>query len=107
MLYKDNDHGPQKITIDYRMVLNRLQKNIAVYASKFPEVAALKRDIDLVYFNILLTDAHLCHLQKICKVLDIKSGQVPVIKMLHQGFCSDLELFKRGATISQNTDIYS
>ena len=107
MLFKNIENSPQKITTDYRAVLNRLQKSIAVYAVASPEVIAVKHEIDLIYFNIFLTDAHLNHLQKICKLLERKKTETPLISLIHEGFCTDLELFKRGATITSDSDIYS
>jgi hypothetical protein len=106
MLYKENGNNPQKITIDYRAVLNRLQNSIAIYSTEFPEVAALKREVALIYFNIFLIDAHLSHLKKICSLLEKKKGEAPIINLLHEGFCTDLELFKRGASINQESAIY-
>ncbi|KAA5541262.1 hypothetical protein [Adhaeribacter rhizoryzae] len=106
MLYKDNQNNPQQITINYKLILDRLRKTIMVYEAECPEVAALKQEINLIYFNIFLSDAHLCHLQKICKLLDKKKQESPVIKMLHEAYCSDLESFKRGVIVSQNAEIY-
>ena len=107
MLFKNTENSPQKITIDYRAVLNRLQNSIAAYAVASPEVIAVKHEIDLIYFNIFLTDAHLNHLQKICRLLERKKSEAPLLSLLHEGFCTDLELFKRGATITSESDIYS
>ena len=106
MLYSDKYNSPQQITINYKLVLARLLKTIKVYEVDFAEVAALKQEINLIFFNILLSDAHLCHLQKICKLLDKKKEEAAIIKMLHDSFCTDLELFKRGASINQNAEVY-
>lgn len=106
MLYKDKQNSPQQITIDYKLILARLRKTIMVYEADYPEVAALKQEINLIYFNIFLLDAHLCHLQKICKLLDKKKQESPVIKMLHEAYCSDLETFKRGASVNHSAETY-
>ena len=106
MLYRDKYNNPQQITTDYKLILARLLKTIAAYETKYPEVAALKQEINLIFFNIFLSDAHLCHLQKICKLLGKKKEDSTIINMLHEAYCSDLELFKRGASISQDADIY-
>ncbi|GEO02924.1 hypothetical protein AAE02nite_05880 [Adhaeribacter aerolatus] len=106
MLYSDKYNNPQQITIDYKSILARLYKTIAVYETAYPEVAVLKKEINSIYFNIFLSDAHLCHLQKICKLLDKRKDDSSLINLLHEAYCTDLELFKRGASINQNADIY-
>ena len=106
MLYNDRYNSPQQITVNYKLVLARLFKTMAVYEVDFPEVVKLKKEINSILFNILLSDAHLCHLQKICKLLDKKKEEAAIIQMLHNSFCTDLELFKRGASINQSAEPY-
>jgi len=106
MLYRNNHNLAQKIIEDYRVILNRLQKTLSSYALHNPAVAALKQEVEQVQFNILLSDAHLNHLQKICRLLDQQKVKEPIIFRLHQAFCSELELYKRGATVNKDEEVY-
>lgn len=106
MLYSQNQNLQQKIIIDYRTILNRFWKTLIRYAPDYPEVARLKQEVEQVHFNIILTDAHINHLQKICRLFDLKKPDQPIISKLHQEFCADLEMFKRGATINPESKVY-